>query len=32
MEKTICIRKTEITFSIWDLGGKEDCILATRRK
>lgn len=22
MEKTILIRKTEITFSIWDLGGK----------
>lgn len=22
MEKTIAIRNTEITFSIWDLGGK----------
>lgn len=22
MEKTISIRQTEITFSIWDLGGK----------
>ncbi|KAG9326522.1 hypothetical protein KVV02_007671 [Mortierella alpina] len=23
MEKTISIRNTEITFSIWDLGGKQ---------
>lgn len=24
MEKTILIRKTEITFSIWDLGGQKE--------
>lgn len=23
MEKTIALRNTEITFSIWDLGGKK---------
>eukprot|EP00128_Syssomonas_multiformis_P001301 Colp12_sorted_trinity150504_noHs@3102 len=26
MEKTICIRNTEITFSIWDLGGQREFI------
>lgn len=24
MEKTIALRNTEITFSIWDLGGRMD--------
>lgn len=24
MEKTITLRNTEITFSIWDLGGQDD--------
>jgi len=27
MEKTISIRNTEITFSIWDLGGADCCRL-----
>eukprot|EP01137_Pigoraptor_chileana_P009187 Opistho-2@57076 len=26
MEKTICVRNTEITFSIWDLGGQREFI------
>ncbi|KAJ3332041.1 septum-promoting GTP-binding protein 1 [Blyttiomyces sp. JEL0837] len=26
MEKTICIRNTEITFSIWDLGGQREFV------
>lgn len=27
MEKTIAIRNTEITFSIWDLGGNQTQVL-----
>lgn len=32
MEKTIVIRQTEITFSIWDLGGKKKIKIKPNKK